>query len=196
MVLMVVYSCTGKIKNRRRRLDSRSILAGNRKAVLNMVNAIAAYLKQSKMEVCLMLQDIDIGNLEAFEKFARVINYQLADFINNMNRKMIKARVEFLKTDNDNQILKVQEKYNFGLIEFFKTDNDLKEIIIKYLRLVISRLSRSYSLQQVRIARQLKKLRRALIKSNWEQFLNLADKINHIEIEGYHILSRGLINER
>lgn len=182
------YAYTPRVKHRYLKIPTASILCGNKKAVASLLDAITSYTGKTKSEVIYMLQNIELGNWEDFEKFIRVINYSLADFLNEMNREIVNNRIIFLKNGNMEPIITTQKDFTAKFCKFLQKDNALKEIIIKYLRLLILNLARSQSVQKRRISRQLKKIRRTLIINDWERFLQVSNIINEIENEGYQIL--------
>lgn len=181
------YTYVTGIKRRQQKVDRLSILNGNKRAVADLVNAVSTYIGESTTDTICLLSDIEVGNLEDFEKFARIVNYQLADLINNMNRELIQERIKLLKSNNIVKIRKIQTQFNTIFCQFLQKDVNLKNIIVKYLRLVISRLAKNSATIKIRIARQLKIIRQALIADDWQQFLKISDKINEIESENYRI---------
>lgn len=182
------YAYTPRVKHRYRKIPATSILCGNKKAVVNLLDAITSYTGKTKTEVIYMLQNIELGNWEDFEKFIRIVNYSLADFLNEINRKIVKKRIIFLKNGNIEPISIIEKEFTVKFCQFLQEDNALKEIIIKYLRLLILNMARSQSLEKRRISRQLKKIRSALIINDWGNFLQVSSVINEIENEGYQIL--------
>lgn len=185
---IVQYAYTPRVKYRYRKIPAASILRGNKRVVVSLLDAITSYIGKTKTEVIYMLQDIELGNWEDFEKFIRIINYSLADFLNETNRKIVKNRISFLKNGNIEPIIVIQKDFSAKFCKFLQEDNALKEIIIKYLRLLILNMARSRSLEKRRISRQLKKIRSAIIINDWEKFLQVSNVINEIENEGYQIL--------
>lgn len=183
------YTYTTEIKRRDQKPVPLSVLCGNKKAVASLLDSISAYIGKSRMEVKLSLMNVEVGNLVDLEKFARIVNYQLADLINEMNQELMKARVKSLTSNDVSEAENVQNQFMMDFCEILQKDNDLKNIIIKYLRLVISRLGQSSSPTKTRIARQLKITRKALIIDDWQKFLQVSSKINKIENENYQILT-------
>lgn len=183
------YTYTTEIKRRDQKPVPLSVLCGNKKAVASLLDSISAYIGKSRMEVKLSLMNVEVGNLVDLEKFARIVNYQLADLINEMNQELMKARVKSLTSNDVSEAENVQNQFMMDFCKILQKDNDLKNIIIKYLRLVISRLGQSSSPTKTRIARQLKITRKALIIDDWQKFLQVSSKINKIENENYQILT-------
>lgn len=169
------------------KLPVNSILNNNKKKVASLISSLSAYTKKSSSEVKQELRNIELGNLEEFEKFARIFNPVLADSINQLN---INLRKQYI-TVSQKDISIIQNQFNEKFCEILQNDNSLKQILITYFALLINNLSTSAIDIKVRVARQLKKLRKALIQNNWNQVLQKLEKISKIENENYQKVMLG-----